>query len=82
MIRNLSEINFYRDGWQTEFIDQLLRLYMIATGFKNNETLPALLQQDIRTLDRLTQNQEELKKSKPALPIPGWYWANRLPKKI
>ncbi len=24
MIRNLSEINFYRDGWQTEFIDQLL----------------------------------------------------------
>lgn len=61
MIRGLSEINFYRDGWQTEFIDQLLRLYIIATGFRNNETLPALLQQDIRTWIGFTQNQEELK---------------------
>lgn len=61
MIRSLSEINFYRDGWQTEFIDQLLRLYIIATGFKNNETLPALLQQDIRTWIGFTQNQEALK---------------------
>lgn len=61
MIRNLSEINFYRDGWQTEFIDQLLRVYMIATGFKNNDTLPPLLQQDLRTWIGFTQNQEELK---------------------
>ncbi|HEY8894149.1 MAG TPA: SWIM zinc finger family protein [Niastella sp.] len=61
MIRNLGEINFYRDGWQSEFIDQLLRLYLVATGFKNNDNLPALLQQDIRTWIGFTQNQEELK---------------------
>lgn len=61
MIRNLSEINFYRDGWQSEFIDQLLRLYLVITGFKNTDNLPPLLQQDIRTWIGFTQNQEELK---------------------
>ncbi|MCS3797723.1 SWIM zinc finger domain-containing protein [Niastella sp. OAS944] len=61
MIRNLGEINFYRDGWQTEFMDQLLRLYLVTTGFKNNDNLPALLQQDLRTWIGFTQNQEELK---------------------
>lgn len=61
MIRNLSEINFYRDGWQSEFMDQLLRLYLVTTGFKNNDTLPPLLQQDIRTWIGFTQNQDELK---------------------
>lgn len=61
MIRNLAEINFYREGWQTEFMDQLLRLYLVTTGFKNNDSLPPLLQQDIRTWIGFTQNQEELK---------------------
>jgi hypothetical protein len=61
MIRNLSEINFYRDGWQSEFMDQLLRLYLVVTGFKNNDNLPPLLQQDLRTWIGFTQNQEELK---------------------
>lgn len=61
MIRNLGEINFYRDGWQSEFMDQLLRLYLVTTGFKNNDNLPVLLQQDIRTWIGFTQNQEELK---------------------
>jgi hypothetical protein len=61
MLRNLAEINFYRDGWQTVFMDQLLRLYLVTTGFKNNEALPPLLQQDIRTWIGFTQNQDELK---------------------
>jgi hypothetical protein len=61
MVRSLAEINFYRDGWQTAFMDQLLRLYLIATGFKNNESLPPLLQQDLRTWIGFTQNQDELK---------------------
>ncbi|THU37094.1 SWIM zinc finger family protein [Niastella caeni] len=61
MIKGLGEINFYRDGWQTEFIDQLLRLYLVITGYKNSESLPALLQQDLRTWIGFTQNQDELK---------------------
>jgi hypothetical protein len=42
-------------------MDQLLRLYLVITGFKNNEVLPALLQQDIRTSIGFTQSQDELK---------------------
>jgi hypothetical protein len=61
MVRSLSEINLYRDGWQTEFMDQLLRLYLVTSGFKNNDTLPPILQQDIRTWIGFTQNQDELK---------------------
>jgi hypothetical protein len=61
MIRSLAEINFYRDGWQTPFMDQLLRLYLVTTSFTNNETLTPLLQQDIRTSIGFTQNQDELK---------------------
>lgn len=61
MIKNLGEINFYRDGWQSEFMDQLLRLYLVISGFKNIEALSPLLQQDIRTWIGFTQNQDELK---------------------
>ena len=61
MIKTLGEINFYRDGWQSEYMDQLLRLYLVISGFKNNETLSPLLQQDIRTWIGFTQNQDELK---------------------
>ena len=61
MVKNLGEINFYREGWQSEFMDQLLRIYLVTTGFKNNELLPAPLQQDIRTWIGFTQNQDELK---------------------
>jgi hypothetical protein len=61
MIKNLGEINFYRDGWQSEYMDQLLRPYLVICGFKNSEALPPLLQQDIRTWIGFTQNQDELK---------------------
>ncbi|WP_207514672.1 SWIM zinc finger family protein [Longitalea luteola] len=61
MLRNMAEINFYRDGWQSVFIDQLLRLYIVATGYKNSEHLSPLLQQDLRTSIGFTQNQDELK---------------------
>lgn len=61
MIKNLGEINFYRDGWQSEYMDQLLRLYLVICGFKNSEALSPLLQQDIRTWIGFTQNQDELK---------------------
>lgn len=61
MIKDLGEIGFYRDGWQSEFMDQLLRLYLVINGFKNSEALPALMQQDIRTWIGFTQNQDELK---------------------
>lgn len=62
MIRQLGAINFYEEGWQSVFMERLLRTYIIAEGFNNVDALPALLQQDVRAGIGFTQSQEELKK--------------------
>lgn len=61
MVRKMGDINFYAEGWQTLFTDQLLRIYLVLTGFKNRESLNEMLLQDIRSFIGFTQNQEELK---------------------
>jgi hypothetical protein len=61
MVRVLGETNFYTEGWTSQFMDQLVRIYMITEGFNHSESLPPLLQQDLRTWIGFTQNQEELK---------------------
>jgi hypothetical protein len=61
MIRSLSDINYFKEGWQTGFIDQLSRIYLVISGYKNIGTLHAGLQHDIKTWVGFTQNQDELK---------------------
>jgi hypothetical protein len=61
MVRNLGETNFYTDGWPTRFMDQLIRIYMVAEAFNNNASLNELIQQDIKTWIGFTQNQDDLK---------------------
>ena len=61
MIRQLGATNFYEEGWQSVFMERLLRTYIIAEGFNNVDALPALLQQDVRAGIGFTQSQEELK---------------------
>ena len=61
MIRAMGEINFYTESWPTQFMDQLLRIYLVMEGYKNSSSLNEPLQQDIRTWIGFTQNQEELK---------------------
>ncbi len=61
MVNDLSTINYYNEGWQTIFLDQLLNIYMVAEGYRNIETLPPTLQQDVRSLVGFNQNQEEVK---------------------
>ena len=61
MVRVLGETNFYTNEWPTRFMDQLLRIYMIAEGFKNSSSLDESLQQDLKTWIGFTQNQDELK---------------------
>jgi SWIM zinc finger len=61
MIRNLGEINFYAEGWQSRFMDQLAAIYLATTGYSNSESIDANLQQDIKTWIGFTQNLEELK---------------------
>jgi hypothetical protein len=61
MIRELSNTNFYKEGWQTQFIDKLSRIYLLLKAYKNISGLKADLQTDIKSLVGFTQNQDELK---------------------
>jgi hypothetical protein len=61
MVRSISNINFYKEGWQSEFLEQLLKMYLLICGYKHIEDLDVDQQNDIRTLIGFTQSQEELK---------------------
>lgn len=61
MVRTLGETNFYSDGWQISFLDQLLRIYLVVQGYTQSDKLDEHLQQEIRTLIGFTQNQEALR---------------------
>jgi len=61
MVRGLGSINYFKDGWQTLFINQLTTIYLVIAGYKNFAQLNAALQQDVKSWIGFTQNQEELK---------------------
>jgi SWIM zinc finger len=61
MVRNLGEANFYEEGWQSNFMNQTVSIYLVTEGFKNSSNISEALQQDIRTWIGFTQSQEELK---------------------
>lgn len=61
MVRNLGNVAFFKEGWQTVFIDEVSKIYLAVSGYKNVEKLTAELQQDIRTAIGFTQSTEELK---------------------
>jgi hypothetical protein len=61
MIKNLGNTNFFKEGWQTTFLDSLLNLYLLAKSYQHIETFSPLLQKDIRTWIGFTLSQEELK---------------------
>ncbi len=61
MIKGLADTAFFKEGWQTPFLDNLLSIYLVAKGYQNRERLLPLLQQDIRSLIGFSQNQDELR---------------------
>jgi len=61
MIRGLASINYFKEGWQTNFLDALLNIYLIAKGYPNNDSLDPLLMQDVRNSIGFTINQDELR---------------------
>jgi hypothetical protein len=61
MVRTLGDTDFYKEGWQSQFLDGLLHIYLVAQGFERLEQLPADLQEDVRSFVGFTQSQEELK---------------------
>lgn len=65
-LRNLGEINFYQEGWHTEFMEQLLQIYLLAKAYQHLDVQTATLQSDVKAWIGFTQNQEELRE-KPGL---------------
>jgi hypothetical protein len=61
MIRGLANINYFKEGWQTNFLDALLNIYLITKGYKNKDSLELLVMQDVRSWIGFTVNQDELK---------------------
>lgn len=61
MVKALAAVPFYKEGWQSCFMDQLLRIYLVASGYRNREKLPEIIKEDIKTWIGFTQSQEELK---------------------
>ncbi|NIG54945.1 SWIM zinc finger domain-containing protein [Chitinophaga sp. Cy-1792] len=61
MVRNLGETQFFQQNWQQDFMQQLLRLYVVIQGYKHLEQLPEPLQEDIRQLCGFTVNQDYLR---------------------
>jgi hypothetical protein len=61
MVRSLGEINFYREGWQTPFLDQISRIFLVLHGLSRMDELPTDMQEEIKTQIGFLQNQETLK---------------------
>ena len=61
MVRSLANTNFFVDGWQSSFLDQLIRIYLVLEGFPRMDTLPTELTEELKTLIGFTQNQDEIK---------------------
>ena len=62
MVKNLGATNFWNEGWQSNFMDKLLQLYMVVEGYQHLTSIDPLLKQDIRSAIGFTVNQDELKK--------------------
>jgi len=60
MVKTLANTNFYQDGWQTGFMDQLARMFLVISGYAQ-QNLPETLKEDVRNWIGFTQNQDELK---------------------
>lgn len=61
MIKGLGSTNFWKEGWQSDFMDRLMSLYLVAEGYRHLPQLDPGLQEDIRSTIGFTISQEELK---------------------
>ncbi|MDI9365296.1 MAG: SWIM zinc finger family protein [Flavobacterium sp.] len=61
MLKWLGRTNFYKDGWESQFLQQLTHIYLVIAAFKNRNETKRLYYADIKTQIGFTQNQEALK---------------------
>jgi hypothetical protein len=61
LVRKLGAVPFYREAWQTPFLDQLVRMYLLLESFPRLESLPPALQYEVKTWIGFTQSLDEVK---------------------
>lgn len=61
MVKLLGRTNFYKDGWESQFLQQVTQIYLAIAAFKNRNEPKRLYDADIKTQIGFTQNQEALK---------------------
>lgn len=61
MIRTLGDTDFFREGWESVFLNKLLDVYLICKSYLHFEAVPELVKPDIRNWIGFTTSQEELK---------------------
>ena len=61
MVRQLGETNFFTEDWQQQFLEQLLKIYLVAEGYSKHHTGEAPFLHDLRSWIGFTSNQDELK---------------------
>lgn len=61
MIKNLADISFFKEGWQSDFIDALLSIYLVAKAYQNKENLSPLVMQEVRNGIGFTQKTDDVK---------------------
>lgn len=61
LVTQLGDTSFYADGWQNQFLRQLLNMYLLSKGFQHIEHLDEPMQQEIKTWIGFAQNQEALR---------------------
>ena len=59
-LRKLNLINYFADGWQKQLIKHLSKMYLLTESFKNQDTLPENLRQEVRTQIGWTHAKEEV----------------------
>lgn len=64
-LRQINQLNFFRDGWQQPLLKRLSGLYMITEGYLNREALPAAAVRDLATIIGWTIPREEVLQSEP-----------------
>jgi hypothetical protein len=58
LVKSAGSLSFYREGWQNEFTDIIVRMYLLIAGYTNK---PTALTDDLRSNIGFTQSQEELR---------------------
>jgi hypothetical protein len=64
LVKTAGNLNFFREGWQSEFTDLLVRMYLLIAGYTNKEQVSPALLEDLRSNIGFTQSQEELRERK------------------